>query len=99
MANCRVVGLMDMEDESGHDEKLIAVLDNQRGTEGITRLEHVPAHMRQEIQHFFENYKLLETKKGKPKWARVLGWSGKEEALQVVKKSRETYAKEAAGEA
>jgi len=35
MALCRVVGLMDMEDESGHDEKLIAVLDNQRSTDHV----------------------------------------------------------------
>jgi len=91
MTNCRVVGLMDMEDESGHDEKLIAVLSAQRSTDHITHLEHVPTHLRREIQHFFENYKLLETKKGKPKWAKVLGWGDKDRALEVVATSRQMY--------
>mmetsp|Transcript_65401 Transcript_65401/g.171320 ORF Transcript_65401/g.171320 Transcript_65401/m.171320 type:complete len:638 (-) Transcript_65401:368-2281(-) len=91
LANCRIVGLMDMEDESGHDEKMIAVLENQRSTDHITQLEHVPAHLRREIQHFFENYKLLETKKGKPKWAKVLGWGDKTRALEVVAESRRMW--------
>jgi len=91
MVNCRVVGLMDMEDESGHDEKLIAVLSNQASMDHITQLDHVPEHLRKEIQHFFENYKVLEIKKGKPKWAKVLGWGDKAKALEVVKESRKTY--------
>jgi len=91
LASCRVVGLMDMEDESGHDEKIIAVLDYQRSTDHITQLDHVPQHLRREIEHFFENYKLLETKKGKPKWAKVLGWGDKARALEVVAESRRMY--------
>mmetsp|Transcript_65402 Transcript_65402/g.171325 ORF Transcript_65402/g.171325 Transcript_65402/m.171325 type:complete len:637 (-) Transcript_65402:368-2278(-) len=93
MVNCRVVGLMDMEDESGHDEKLIAVIANQKATDHIKDLQDVPEHMRKEIKHFFENYKLLEIKKGKQKWARVLGWGDREEALKVVAESRQSYAK------
>jgi len=91
MVNCRVVGLMDMEDESGHYEKLIAVLSSQSATSHIKKLEDVPNHLRREIQHFFENYKLLEMKKGKPKWAKVLGWGDKAAALQVVETSRKMY--------
>lgn len=91
MVNCRVVGLMDMEDESGHDEKLIAVMSNQSAMASITELSHVPEHLQKEIQHFFENYKVLEMKKGKPKWAKVIGWAGKARALEVVKESRKTY--------
>jgi len=91
MALCRVVGLMDMEDESGRDEKLIAVLDNQRSTDHVKELHHVPQHLQREIQHFFENYKRLEKKKGKAKWAKVLGWSDRARAVEVVKKSRQMY--------
>mmetsp|Transcript_121074 Transcript_121074/g.342570 ORF Transcript_121074/g.342570 Transcript_121074/m.342570 type:complete len:654 (-) Transcript_121074:207-2168(-) len=92
IANVRVVGMMDMEDESGHDEKVIGVLANQKCMDHITQLHQVPEHLRFEIQHFFENYKLLEVKKGKPKWAKVLGWADKARALQVVAESRARYA-------
>lgn len=91
MVNCRVLGVMDMEDESGHDEKLIAVIANQKSMDHMSTLTDVPEHLRQEIQHFFENYKLLEMKKGKPKWAKVLGWGDKEKALEIVAESRKTY--------
>lgn len=93
MVNCRVVGLMDMEDESGHDEKLIAVIAAQRSTDHVKDLDDVPEHTRREIKHFFENYKVLEMKKGKPKWAKVLGWGNRAKALEVVQTSRGTYAK------
>jgi inorganic pyrophosphatase len=42
MVNCRVLGLMDMEDESGHDEKLIACIANQRSLDHLQSLDHVP---------------------------------------------------------
>lgn len=91
MVNARVVGLMDMEDESGRDEKIIAVIAGQSKTEHIQDLEQVPAHLRREIEHFFENYKKLEMKKGKAKWAKVLGWGDKARALEVVNASREMH--------
>ena len=37
------------------------------------------------------NSPVLEMKKGKPKWAKVLGWGDKEKALEVVAESRKTY--------
>jgi len=97
MVNARVLGLMDMEDESGHDEKLIAVIANQSHMNHMTGLEHVPKHVQLEIQHFFENYKFLEVKNGKQKWAKVLGWGDKSKALEVVAASRKTYEKKYGG--
>jgi inorganic pyrophosphatase len=92
LALCRIVGLMDMEDESGHDEKVLAVLDDPR-FDHITELEHIGVHCRNEIEHFFENYKKLEIKNGKQKWAKVLGWGSKAKALAVLAASRESYKK------
>jgi inorganic pyrophosphatase len=89
---CRIVGLMDMKDESGHDEKVLAVLDDPR-FDHITELEHIDAHLRKEIEHFFENYKKLEIKNGKQKWAQVLGWGSKAKALEVLADSRASYSK------
>jgi len=91
MANCRVVGMMDMEDEGGRDEKLISVLQNQKSTDHIKTLSDVPKHLQEEIEHFFENYKKLEMKNGKQKWAKVLGWYDQAKAIEVLKQSRITY--------
>jgi len=91
IANCRLIGIMDMEDENGRDEKLIAVLAEQDTTSHITSLEQISPHCRREIQHFFENYKKLEVKKGKQKWAKVLGWGDRAEALSALVKSRRMY--------
>jgi inorganic pyrophosphatase len=70
IALCRIVGLVDLEDENGHDEKILAVLDDPR-FDHITELEHISTHLRQEIQNFFENYKKLEVKHGKQQWGRA----------------------------
>ncbi|KAJ9442687.1 Inorganic pyrophosphatase [Diplonema papillatum] len=100
VAKCRMVGIMDMEDESGRDEKIIAVLADSRTSAHIESLETIPPHLVREIQHFFENYKVLEKKHGKAKWARVLGWGSRERALEVLRDSRKAYEekkKEASG--
>jgi inorganic pyrophosphatase len=70
MALCRIVGVVDLEDEYGHDEKIVAVLDDPR-FDHITELEHISPHLRKEVQHFFENYKKLEVKNGKQQWAKT----------------------------
>merc|ERR1711871_1411463 len=56
MVNCRVLGCMDMEDEAGRDEKLIAVVDHNRTLDHLQSLDDIPMHVQKEIQHFFENY-------------------------------------------
>jgi inorganic pyrophosphatase len=70
IALCRIVGILDLEDENGHDEKILAVLDDPR-FDHITELEHISSHLRKEIQHFFENYKKLEVKTGKQQWTKT----------------------------
>ena len=91
IANCRIVGMMDMEDEAGRDEKIIGVLEGDTFSSHITDLESIPPHLTKEIEHFFESYKLLEKKDGKPKWAKVLGWFDKQKALQVLEESRKRH--------
>jgi inorganic pyrophosphatase len=88
----RVVGVMHMTDEQGPDAKIVGVpVDDPRWTH-IVRLEDVPDHLTEEILHFFSIYKDLEDKK-----VSVEGWGGREEALDVVRESRERYQDEQAG--
>ncbi len=79
---CRPIGVLQMEDESGQDAKVLAVpMDNilpiythWRKPEDINQLRL------QTIVHFFEHYKDLEP----GKWVKVLGWEGPEQAKREV---------------
>jgi len=84
---CRPVGLLHMEDEAGGDAKVLAVPKTKltpmyREVESHTDL---PKVIRDEIAHFFEQYKALES----GKWARVDHWDGAETAKAEVRASIE----------
>lgn len=79
-----VIGMLEMEDESGIDAKILAVppvkIDPLYGE--IT-METIPGAIKNKIKHFFENYKTLEP----GKWVKVKDWKGKEEALKTVQQA------------
>src|SRR5580692_3283135 len=80
--NCRIVGVLLMEDEAGNDEKLIAVPSptlTQR-YEQVQNYTDLPDITLKQIQHFFEHYKDLEP----GKWVKMLGWGGAEEAKAII---------------
>ena len=60
--NCRPVGVLLMEDDSGHDEKIIAVPTSKltRRYEDVHNYSDLPEITIQQIEHFFEHYKDLE---------------------------------------
>ena len=89
VVTCRPLGVLNMDDESGGDAKLVAVptekilpLYNH-----IQKLEDLNPLVTQQIQHFFEHYKDLE----KGKWVKVKGWDGIEAAKKEVVDSIERY--------
>jgi inorganic pyrophosphatase len=74
VVRCRPLGVLQMDDESGGDAKLLAV-----PTDDICPLfthwksiDDVPEIRLKQIQHFFEHYKDLEA----GKWVKVVGWAG-----------------------
>ena len=79
---CRIVGVLLMEDESGVDEKLIAVPATKltRRYEKIGNYTDLPDITLKQIEHFFEHYKDLEP----GKWVKILRWGDKAEAEKVV---------------
>jgi len=85
----RVIGVLIMEDESGKDEKILAVptvkLDPKMAK--ISSLDDLPEITLQQIKHFFETYKDLEP----GKWVKVTGFDGKDKAIELIKKSIENY--------
>ena len=59
---CKPIGVLIMEDNGLHDEKIIAVPLNDPFYSPFNDISEVPAHIAEEIQHFFAVYKTLEHK-------------------------------------
>src|SRR5690606_25692278 len=78
----RPIGALMMEDESGQDEKILAVPVDKlySGYKDIQSYEDLPQITRDAIGHFFERYKDLEP----GKWVKVKGWVGAEEAAKLI---------------
>jgi inorganic pyrophosphatase len=80
--NVRPVGVLKMMDESGGDEKIIAV-PSPKLTQRYTNVHNytdLPAITLEQIQHFFEHYKDLEP----GKWVKVEGWGDAAEAKALI---------------
>ena len=84
--NARVLGMLDMSDDKGIDEKILAVADEDPRWKDLRVLDDVPAHLLAEIAHFFAIYKDLEQKK-----VDVRGWEPREHALEIIREARERY--------
>jgi inorganic pyrophosphatase len=78
----RPVGVLFMEDEAGGDEKILAVPSAKltRRYENVTNYTDLPAITIDQIKHFFEHYKDLETNK----WVKVVRWGDAEEARKLI---------------
>lgn len=78
------IGLLEMEDESGVDAKVIAVppmkVDPFWGR--FKELTEIDESTKNRIKHFFERYKELEP----GKWVKVKDWKGKKAALEEIRK-------------
>ena len=84
---CRALGLFRMTDEAGPDAKVLAVPATDPRLPW-TELEHVPAHLLDEIAHFFDIYKDLEP----GKHSVVHAWAGRDEAERRLQEAVERAA-------
>lgn len=87
---CRAhpIGMISMIDNGRNDEKIIAVPFKDPNYNHISDISQVPAHIFDEMRHFFSVYKNLEGKE-----TAVKEVSGKEEAEQTILKSIDSYNK------
>ncbi|UOF93531.1 MAG: inorganic diphosphatase [Bordetella sp.] len=79
---CRAIGMLDMEDESGKDIKILAI--------PVTRLYPAYSYIKtyidlpieeiKRIEHFFKHYKDIEIKK----WVKILGWKDVNSANEKI---------------
>jgi len=78
----RPIGVLELEDEAGGDEKILAV-PLRRITQiydKVATWRDLPEIDLKRIQHFFEHYKDLEPEK----WVRVGNWRDPEEAHRLI---------------
>ena len=89
VVRCRPIGILCMEDEEGHDSKLLAVpIDRLTPLyQNVQEPKDLPAALLNKIRHFFEHYKDLESNK----WVKIQGWRGIEEARQEITESIKRY--------
>ena len=80
--NVRPIGVLMMEDNSGKDEKIIAVPSPKLTLryEKVHEYTDMPEITIKQIEHFFEHYKDLET----TKWVKLLGWGDADEAKRLI---------------
>ena len=85
----RVIGMLEMEDENGKDEKVISVPISKidAGFDDIQDIDDVPKVFLDQIRHFFENYKTLEPEK----WVKLENFVNKEKAMKVILETIEKY--------
>jgi inorganic pyrophosphatase len=86
LVDVRPIGALDMRDEKGRDQKIVAVPIGDPRFHDVTELDHVSEHFLKEIQHFFTVYKTLEEKA-----VEIYGWAGADEAWRLVREARERY--------
>jgi len=86
---CRIVGMLETEDERGRDIKLVGVPADWVDPEAsrIQNLLDLTPATKERISHFFEYYKSLE----KGKWVKVREWYGKDDAYKYLEKCYRCY--------
>lgn len=80
----RPVGVLLMDDEKGHDVKIIAVPADRVSPDfgHIQDVGDIPASEKKKIEHFFKHYKDLDGAAGR--WSTVAGWKDVKEAHRYI---------------
>lgn len=78
----RPVAILDMLDGPDVDHKIVAVPARDPRYEKIVEADDISAHVRREIEHFFEIYKELEGRSMKTRC-----WGGRNEAYRIVEEA------------
>jgi len=87
VVRARPVGVLLMEDEAGHDEKILAVPADSLFPyyTGVANYTDLPQILLDQIAHFFQHYKDLEP----DKWVTIERWGDAAEARDKIRKAIE----------
>jgi len=83
----RPVGVFWMEDDKGPDAKIICVPAGDPRWEHVNDITELPDHLTDEIEHFFDVYKMLEP----GKHTNTKGYEGLEPAWQEIADAQARY--------
>jgi len=91
IVKCRIIGALLTEDESGMDEKLLAVTISKVDPtyDDVKDISDVSKITLGKIKHFFERYKDLEPNK----WVKVKDFINKDGAVKVLKSAIDRFQK------
>ena len=89
LVRCYPVGVIRMIDDNQIDDKIIAIPFKDPTWNYVKKMEDIPQHLSEEMEHFFQVYKALEHKE-----TTVLKVLGKDDALQIIKRSMKRYDEE-----
>lgn len=89
IVECRPIGVLELTDDGGQDEKILAVPIPRISQlyDKVLNYTDMQEIELQRIEHFFEHYKDLEPNK----WARVGEWRDAKEAKDIVLRSIQMY--------
>lgn len=92
LVNVRPVAIMKMNDCGESDDKIIAVPVEDKRWADIRDLKDLNKHNLKEFKLFFETGKKLKGENPNEYPIEVLGFEGKDKAIEAIKKSQELYA-------
>ncbi|MEA4891637.1 MAG: inorganic diphosphatase [Peptococcaceae bacterium] len=86
LVRCYPIGVITMEDTGKLDEKIIAIPFNDPAYNSYESIHQLPAHIFDEMRHFFSVYKNLEQKNTVVNEAQDVN-----EAKEIIRKCQEAY--------
>jgi inorganic pyrophosphatase len=90
LVEARVIGVMKFIDGGEVDDKIIAVLADDKRSDHIKTFEDLGEYWLKETKYYWENYKALK----KPGTGAVENFYGPDEAIKVIKECVERYEKD-----
>lgn len=88
LVEVRAVGVFWIETDEGPEAKILAVPDGDPVWQEVIDIDHVPSHLKAEIENFFEVYKLLEPSHNPSSG----GFEGKDAATKAIEEARARHA-------
>lgn len=90
LVEARIIGIMKFIDGGEVDDKVIAVLADDKRMEHITDISHLGDYFVKETTYYWEHYKDLK----KPNSGKVEGFFGRDEAMKIINECSDRYQKE-----
>ncbi len=86
LVRCYPIGVISMMDNGKYDDKIIAIAFEDPMYNTYTDISQIPAHIFEEMSHFFRVYKELEDKE-----TAINEVEGKEKAVEIIQNAIDSY--------